>query len=780
MLLNIAPAATLKSLARVRGKESDFKSVKLRDKEDAIVDGWTVVREGDTSVRVSRRKRHDILWEHRVWMLFYRLGFKYLSAEGGATLILNPKDDDSPRTQIDVVAIDNEVAISVECKSAKTYSKRADFHEELGKHGATREHITKSANNAYRDQDSERLRTVLAMFVENAQLSEKDLERAEQAGICIFTEEDLAYYEKLSQHLGSAAKYQLLADMLPGKTIPRLKIRVPAVKAKMGGAHCYTFPIAPEYLLKIGYVSHRSKGKASDVQTYQRMLQKARLTKIRDYIKKDGIFPTNIVINFEPNRLHFERVQQKASKDDSTQSGILGWLDISPAYKSAWVIDGQHRLYAYSGQERAGNGVLSVLAFDGLPASQQAALFIDINSKQKSVKQSLLQELYAELHWDAADPRIRVRAILSKCIQVLNGEKDSALASRVQMADDTKDERRCISLTSLYSSLERTEFLISKEKKGQVVEFGPFWDGDNAATLRRTVDILKWWFGQVRDAVPEWWDKGSGEGGGLSMNDGITACTNVLRSILTHLSRQHGSLTGTSVKQLTTYLQPFADALANHLKSLSDEDRRRFRDLRGIQGQNTRTRRFEKSIREAIPSFNPDGLDRFIEMEKSQTNAKAKEATDRIELALKKLILEELRDEFGNEESDWWTLGVPKNVRLAVSKLQEEDDNKRGGKEFYFTLIHYREIVTANWQLFEKFVAYGPSGNKQKKTEWMVFINEKRNLVAHPTASVMIPMEELTLIEQYDQWLQERIRTGSESQEDTPAGESGAEEENAE
>ena len=45
--------------------------------------------------------------------------------------------------------------------------------------------------------------------------------------------------------------------------------------------------------------------------------------------------------------------------------------------------------------------MVSVMAFVGLEASEQARLFVDINARQKKVKQSLLQELYSELHWDA-------------------------------------------------------------------------------------------------------------------------------------------------------------------------------------------------------------------------------------------------------------------------------------------------------------------------------------------------------------------------------------------
>ena len=129
----------------------------------------------------------------------------------------------------------------------------------------------------------------------------------------------------------------------------------------MGGENCYTFSISPDYLLKIAYISHRLKGKASDVSTYQRMVSKSRLNKIKEYISNQGIFPTNIVINLDKNRhLRFERAKQEGDRDEA----VFGWLNISPSYKSAWIIDGQHRLFAYSGHELSKKSVLSVLAFE--------------------------------------------------------------------------------------------------------------------------------------------------------------------------------------------------------------------------------------------------------------------------------------------------------------------------------------------------------------------------------------------------------------------------------
>ena len=96
----------------------------------------------------------------------------------------------------------------------------------------------------------------------NLDLTENDLKRAKDEKVQIFDESDLEYYEKLVNHIGSAAKYQLHADIFHKKVIPGLEIKVPALKSKIGPFVYYTFSIKPEYLLKIGFISHRSKGKS--------------------------------------------------------------------------------------------------------------------------------------------------------------------------------------------------------------------------------------------------------------------------------------------------------------------------------------------------------------------------------------------------------------------------------------------------------------------------------------------------------------------------------------
>lgn len=755
MLQNVSPIDELRTLARVKAAPYHTKSVNPKLVEDEVAAGWELVKAGKVSVRLRRKKNLSISLEDRVWTLLYKLRFDYLSAEGGGKILLNPKDPTTTYNQLDVVGIDNELAVVIECKSAEKYSKRTQFQDELAKLSEMKERTTRAVNAQW--PTVHKRQVVQLFFLQNINLSESDKERAKLLNIFLFDEQDLDYYEKLASHIGPAAKYQFFADMLPGKPVSGLKIRVPCVRTRMGSYNCYTFPISPEYLLKISYVSHRSKGKASDVHTYQRMISKSRLKKIRDYISDQGIFPTNIVVNLDKKRIKFERIHQENTSEEQETSGILGWLDIHPAYKSAWIIDGQHRLFAYSGHDRAKNSHLSVLAFEGIPPSTQAQLFVDINAKQKSVQSSLLQELFAELNWDAESPNARVQAVISKAVQVLDSDRDSPLCGRILNADASKDHTRCISFTSIFSALGKTGFYIVKEVKGNVVEYGPLWAGDNQETLRRTVQVLKFWLDEIRKGAPDWWDLGNAEGGALAMNDGITTCINVLRSVFTHLEEGKVKILHLDNEDLCEAIKPYASEVAHYFGSLNAEERKRFRDLRGIQGQNTRTRRCQQAIRTRISAFNPPGLDEFINREKHQTNLQAKEVIDRIEITLQKIVIQELKQEFSDDKDSWWILGIPKQVRIDVTKKVENDDNKRGVREAYFDLMDYRKIVLENWKIFQNILGYGKKNDsKDRQTKWIVDVSEKRNVVAHPSSGVSLSIEELNELETYQTWLIEK------------------------
>jgi len=754
MSINIDLATNLGAAARAKSRNYETKTIPLTKMESFLKDGWTIDKKNVSSVRMRKSKETDKLYKDRVWTLLFKMGFPFLSPDD-SFLFVNPKEPDFPGDSIDVVGIDNEIALAIRCRYSSKRTAMPHLQKEISDFGNIRERFSRMVNKEY--GTTHKRQVVFVEFLFNVTVPDTEREVAEKANVILFDEQDLKYYESLTSHIGPASKYQFFADMIPGKRVPGLEIRVPAVKTKMGGTNCYTFSISPEYLLKISYISHRAKGKTSDVNTYQRMISRARLATIRKYVSDNGIFPTNIVLNLEQKQVQFEKIGQEFNDRQTIENGILGWLIIRPTYKSAWIIDGQHRLYAYSGHEKATNSKLSILAFEGLPPSKQAQLFIDINAKQKKVKQSLLEELYAELHWDAGEPEVRVRALISKTVQDLGADPESALYSRIQSADFPRDSIRCISLTSIFGELQKVGFHIAKTKNGTVLEYGPLWAGNNDATLKRTLFILKNWLGIIREGTQDWWDKGSAEGGGLAMNDGVITCIRILKSVFQHLESNGNSLVKLSNTDLLSLIKPYAKLLVNYLASLTEEDRKRFRDLRGSQGQTTRVRRCQQAMRESNSSFNPPGLDDFINLEKAQTNSKAKSVTDWIEINMQRYVLEELRQEIGPDESQWWISGIPQSVRVKVTERFEKDDGQRGKKENYFDLMDYRKIILDNWQIFEKTFSFKKSGNKEARTSWLVFVNDKRNAVAHSSSGITLSLDELNELEEYKSWLQKQF-----------------------
>jgi len=217
MLKNICNSDELRSLAARNKKNIEFKTVPKSTLDSLLADGWKVIRENRNSVRVSREKRSDIYFEHRVWSLLYKMGFTHFSGNGGAYLVLDAKNQNSAQNQIDIVAIDNEVAIAIECKSSNESKKKLDFQKDIAKHQLIRDRFSQAVNKQF-PLTYKRV-PVLILFTWNLVLTDQDIQRAAAEKIVLLNENDLKYYEQLVAHLGVATKYQFFADILSKRRI---------------------------------------------------------------------------------------------------------------------------------------------------------------------------------------------------------------------------------------------------------------------------------------------------------------------------------------------------------------------------------------------------------------------------------------------------------------------------------------------------------------------------------------------------------------------------------
>ena len=101
---------------------------------------------------------------------------------------------------------------------------------------------------------------------------------------------------------------------------------------------------------------------------------------------------------------------------------------------------------------------------------------------------------------------------------------------------------------------------------------------------------------------------------------------------------------------------------------------------------------------------------------------------------------------------NWWTEGIPVEIRKKCAERCEEEGNKLP-KPAYLDLLDSKNIVDKNWQAFEQdFNIVGWRGGKRAALGWFTRLNELRKNVMHPTRRHFVP----TLVAQEDVvWLRQ-------------------------
>ena len=186
MIENIFKAEELKSLARQKKRRSQYRTVKNEDISDHLLNGWQVQRKNKRTSRVFRPKQHDVLLKDRVWSLLYAMGFTHLSGEEGACLSVDTKSEVATKDQCDVVGLDPEVAIAVECRSAVTPTKQELSQEYLEKQNILRQIFANSVKAQF-PLESNRV-PIAVLFTSNLIILEHDETRARNQMVVLLNE----------------------------------------------------------------------------------------------------------------------------------------------------------------------------------------------------------------------------------------------------------------------------------------------------------------------------------------------------------------------------------------------------------------------------------------------------------------------------------------------------------------------------------------------------------------------------------------------------------------
>ncbi|MEJ7778562.1 MAG: DGQHR domain-containing protein [Daejeonella sp.] len=716
---------------------------------EKLASGWHFKAELKTTTKLSKPKPQDIAFEDKVWSLFALLGFKFLNRDRHFHIPYDKKDFNLTN-QVDVFARDDETVLIIECKSAAK-DKLGDFKECLEALKSKKAGIINTISSLF-PASKPKFKYILA--TSRLGISDNDLTRLNSIDGIHFSEEVIDYYYLLHSQIGIAARYQLLGSLFAGQEIPDLENKIPAIEGKMGGHTYYSFSIEPEKLLKIGFVLHRNKANENMMPTYQRLIKKARLKEIHSFIDDDkGYFPNSIIINIvsEKNR---KLVFDYSNNQVSDAISRIGILHLPKKYRSAFIIDGQHRLYGYANSQYKSSNTIPVVALINLERSEQVKLFMQINENQKAVSKDLRNTLDADLLWESDNYIEKLKALRSKIAINLGENRRSPFFGKISIGED----KRIITTEHINLALNRSDFL-GKVKKLNIEKLGTFYTGDLDTAYQDLSDFLFRSFGYLKDSLEDIWEQ---EGNIIVINKGFYGITLLLNDLVNHLLTTETIKATASSKAIFEEVKTYLDSVIHFYRDLPESKVIELKTAYGTPGDAKYWRTLQIATRLDHPEIHFEGLDDYLKKEEKENNEMAFRLIREIEsVFLKEKIKEKLEVEFGKS---WFKKGVPEKIYsdatlLAAKKnreIEDEDEEKEPWDQLH--LIDYREIILKSWQkLFETDYTRPNEikipGGKEAKTKWLVEINRIRNENDH---TYYVTSEELSFIEEIYDWLSKK------------------------
>lgn len=731
--------------------EARERKVALEELEE---EGWEYVKDYADSkfVKVRKEKPFYERFEDQIWLLFFQMGFKHLNRDANFKMNYDFNNPDFTQ-QIDVFAADDETILIVECKSSEDLNE-VQFKKDIEKLHGQMEGLRKCALKQY---PGRKVKFIWATH--NCIMSAKDIKRLQEWDIIFFSDSTIQYYSELVKHLGTCSRYQLLGNLLANTEIKKMQNKVLAIKGKMGGHEYYEFSIEPEKLLKIGYVLHRNEANKNMMPTYQRIIKRKRLKEVQSFINDGGYFPNSIIISIDSGGRKLQFDESPTKLDDSISK--IGVLHLPKRYHSAYIIDGQHRLYGYSDSEYANTNSIPIVAFVDLDRSEQLKLFMDINENQKSVSKTLRITLNSDMLWDSPNQNERRDAIRSKIAQMCGEEQSSPLLGRVVIGEDEKNNIKCITIQAIQLALQKRSFFSTFAKNNTIATNGSFDVGDNQATIDRFYPFLEGCFKTVKNECETEWSLG--EQGILTINRGIQGIIRIINDVVNLLIAQNKLFPLTQdIDDIINEVEYYMSPLLNHINKLTEEQRIELKSFYGGGAENKYLHYFQKVIHDSLTDFNPEGLEEYIENTTKEYNATSKEYIYAIEEKLKDVIAESLQEYYGDK---WLIKGLPKTTYKEAEKaasdknyeLLSNDEESDIEPWDCISLSDCKDIVvySRNWsEIFESIITRPEDlilSTKEQKTEWINTISKEQNKLSKSTYSV--PKSSFELISNIYAWL---------------------------
>jgi DGQHR domain-containing protein len=750
--------------AAKRRNPYDYVSISKSEVDAYVANGWSIEKELKQKTRLKRQRPIDVWLENRVWMLFHRMGYHELNAGRNFAILVDRKNSDPEKKQIDVFAKDDETVIVAECKASENMKNRS-LQKDIEEFANLKGYLANSIKDYYGHDF--RPKIIWLFVTQNIIWSKPDKERAKGENIRIITERELPYYLQIADHLKRAARFQFLAEFLKGQKIPGLQNqKVPAIRGTLGGHKFYSFVASPKHLLKLAFVNHRSLDDPEGAPAYQRLVSRARMKQIGKFLLDGGFFPTNILVNF------MQKVRFEVVAKDETANVTFGNLFLPDSYRSMWIIDGQHRLYGFAQlEEKYQMQNMAIIAFEKISHEEEAELFVTINHEQKSVPKTLLDDLEGELKWESDVPSERIGAISARLIGILNFDTDEPFFGRVTQQGIAATDKTCLTVPALKEGLRRSGLVGRAIFKGAEYSPGPLCGVSDRDTLDRARSALNLYFGQIRASNYIFWDKGRESH--LCTNVSIQAYLQLFADIIEYMQPNKGlNARELTPEELIQETEEYLDPILKWLQSASAADLEKdFKVQFGSGGPREYYFRLCRIVKSHFSDFKPEGLEKWEQEQSSEKIEMADHKIKELNKMVQKYIFNTFKKLYGEENDAYFEKGIlDKNIKTNAYKKSLDDEDSRLPKENYLDFIEFKQIIEnkTHWPKFKPvFDIREPGAEKghAKNIRWMDRINELRRISAHASESRTYKLEDFEYIE----FIYEEFTKNLEAAKETPA-----------
>ncbi len=747
-----------------KAKKSKYflKSVDHSLVDEMLKSGWEEAGAPlATKTRLRKLKDSAKQFEHDIWCQFYELGYRNLNYD--ENFVLPFGKDPTERKQIDVIAIDKDTIIIVECKSSEKAKSAPSYKTEFEGLERRLDGFKKSMEQVF--GKGKKVKYIFATRRLRIDIDGVDIQRLEKTGSFYYNDNTYEYLNSLIRSYKGAARYQFLGILFKDQLINTTRLEVPAIEGEMGGKKYYMFSLEPHLLLKMGFILHRTKANESEMPTYQRLLIPSRLSGIQKFIDKGGYFPNSVIINFSQRK---HKIQFEYSSRSADTYSRFGTLKIPNAYAVAYIIDGQHRVYGYANSEFKETNTIPVVAFLDLSSTEQLEIFMDINQNQKAVSPSLRLTLEEDLYWESDRADSRIKALRSSIIKELSGSVNGPLYNKISIGEDPG----LLTFKPFADSLLRSGLLptakgnLYKTESCVACLYNTHNQNHGAEMIRakkNIVSFLNLCYGFVEE---KFYDLYSKEQSFIMSNRGTFAFINLIGSLnLFETNEGNVNIKTTPVERFES-IKKYLQKLFNELQFLESKERDDILKALGTGAEVVWFRFFQTIVNKHFKKYNPIELVDWKERQDEDLQDEGRKYSKKIESFMKKKVIEKLKILYGEN----WDIEIGKIQRECETRAKQEIEKQYkeglGRKDIPWTdmffITDYKEIIEKNWTSLpeiksENFVTFEKEfsidagygfNSKQDKLKWISVLNSHRNVLAHDgTKDKGLNKEEVAFLE---------------------------------